>query len=170
MRLAVVEVGDQPLLIWVRDNGGAAEYDTFDEMLASLHFRPTTQTSAPPASTAPSGSEATATATATAAAAATGSQVPTEAAGGRIAFSRALTDGGIETYTVNADGSGEQLVEIPELNEDWGRAVWSHDGQQLLLSNILRFDQDGQLLPFRPATARPDGSEFNLLELPDFPS
>ena len=70
---------------------------------------------------------------------------------------------------MNPDGSGEQLVEIPEINEDWGRAVWSHDGQQLLLSNILRFDQDGELLPFRPATAQPDGSEFNLLELPDFP-
>ena len=71
-------------------------------------------------------------------------------------------------YTVNPDGGGEQLVDIPEINEDWGRAVWSHDGQQLLLSNILRFDQQGELLPFRPATARPDGSEFNLLELPDF--
>ena len=47
--------------------------------------------------------------------------------------------------------------------------MWSHDGQHLLLSNILRFDQDGELLPFRPATAQPDGSEFNLLELPDFP-
>ena len=70
---------------------------------------------------------------------------------------------------MNPDGSGEQLVELPEVNEDWGRAVWSHDGQQLLLSNILRFDQDGELLPFRPATAQPDGSEFNLLELPDFP-
>ena len=70
---------------------------------------------------------------------------------------------------MNPDGSGEQLVDIPELNEDWGRAVWSHDGQQLLLSNILRFDQDGELLPFRPATAQPDGSEFNLLELPEFP-
>ena len=160
LRLAVVEVGDQPLLIWVRDIGGAAEYDTFDEMLASVHFRPTTETSAQPASTASSDSEAAAT---------TGSQVSTEAAGGRIAFSRPLPDGGVETYTVNPDGSGEQLVEIPELNEDWGRAVWSHDGQQLLLSNIVRFDQQGELLPFRPATARPDGSEFNLLELPEFP-
>jgi hypothetical protein len=160
LRLAVVDVGDQPLLIWVRDIGGAAEYDTFDEMLDSLHFRQTTETSAPPVSTAPSDS---------AAEPATGSQVPTETTGGRIAFSRPLPDGGIETHTVNPDGSGEQFVDIPELNEDWGRPVWSHDGQQLLLSNMLRFDQDGELLPFRPATAQPDGSEFNLLELPDFP-
>ena len=59
LRLAVVEIGDQPLLIWVRDIGGVdAEYDTFDEMLASLHFRPTTQTPTQSASTAPSDSEA----------------------------------------------------------------------------------------------------------------
>ena len=39
LRLAVVEVGDQPLLIWVRDIVGVdAEYDTFDAMLSSLHF------------------------------------------------------------------------------------------------------------------------------------
>ena len=39
LRLAVVEVGDQPLLIWVRDIRGVdAEYDTFDAMLSSLHF------------------------------------------------------------------------------------------------------------------------------------
>ena len=39
LRLAVVEVGDQPLLIWVRDIRGVdAEYDTFDTMLSSLRF------------------------------------------------------------------------------------------------------------------------------------
>ena len=39
LRLAVVEVGDHPLLIWVRDiNGVDAEYDTFDAMLSSLQF------------------------------------------------------------------------------------------------------------------------------------
>jgi hypothetical protein len=36
----VIEVGDRPLLIWVRHIGGVdAEYDTFDAMLTSLHFR-----------------------------------------------------------------------------------------------------------------------------------
>ena len=39
LRLAVVEVGDQPVLIWVRDIRGVdAEYDTFDAMLSSLQF------------------------------------------------------------------------------------------------------------------------------------
>lgn len=72
-------------------------------------------------------------------------------------------------FVAGEDGGGEQLVDISELNEDWGRALWSHDGPQLLMSNIIRFDQQGELLPFRPATARPDGSEFNLLDLPEFP-
>ena len=39
MNITVVRVGDQPLLIWVRDIRGVdAEYDTFDAMLSSLHF------------------------------------------------------------------------------------------------------------------------------------
>ncbi len=78
-------------------------------------------------------------------------------------------DGGVEAYTVNPDGTSEQLVDVPELIEDFGRPVWSHDGQQLLLSHFVRFDQAGELLPFRPATAQPDGSEFNLLESPELP-
>jgi len=95
-------------------------------------------------------------------------QADTATVGGRIAFSRVLPDGGSKPYTVNPDGGEEQAVETPYVNEDFGRAVWSHDGQQLLLSNLLRFDH-GELLPFRPATVRPDGSLFNLLELPQFP-
>jgi len=40
LRLAVIEVGDQVLLIWVCDiRGVEAEYDTFDAMLASSHLR-----------------------------------------------------------------------------------------------------------------------------------
>lgn len=50
LRLAVIEVGDQPLLIWVRDIRGVnAEYDTFDAMLASLRFRESTDDSDQPA-------------------------------------------------------------------------------------------------------------------------
>ena len=112
VRLAVVEVGDQPLLIWVRDIGGVeSEYDTFDEMLASLHFRQTTETSAQPASTASRDSEAATT---------TGSQAPTETTGGRIAFSRALHNGGVETYTVNPDGSASSSSTSPSSTRTGG--------------------------------------------------
>lgn len=42
LRMAVIDTGDQTLLVWVRDILGAAErdieYDTFDAMLASLRF------------------------------------------------------------------------------------------------------------------------------------
>jgi Tol biopolymer transport system component len=160
LRLAVVEVGNQPLLIWVRDfRGDEGEYDTFGEMLASVRFLETSNTSAQPATTTSRDVGVTV---------ASAPQTSTDLVGGRIAFSRLLPDGGTQPYTVNPDGSDEQLVDVSALNEDWGRAVWSHDGQQLLLSNVL-FDQDGEFLGFRPATARPDGSEFNLLELSEFP-
>ena len=39
LRIAVIDVGDETLLVWVRDIRGApAEYATFDAMLASLRF------------------------------------------------------------------------------------------------------------------------------------
>jgi hypothetical protein len=42
LRLAVIETDAGPLLVWVRDIRGAddrdLEYESFDEMLASLHF------------------------------------------------------------------------------------------------------------------------------------
>ena len=39
LRIAVIDVGDETLLVWVRDIRGApAEYATFDAMLASIRF------------------------------------------------------------------------------------------------------------------------------------
>jgi hypothetical protein len=59
LRIAVLDTANGPLLVWVRDTRGATgepEYDTFDAMLSSLHFRPDTT----PVSEAsePSGEEA----------------------------------------------------------------------------------------------------------------
>jgi len=88
--------------------------------------------------------------------------------GGRIVFSRQLLGGGAATYTVRPIGGHQSLVPSAVPNEDFGRAVWSHDGARLLLSNILRFDDQGELLPFRPAVMRPNGRGFRLLELPAF--
>jgi Tol biopolymer transport system component len=90
-------------------------------------------------------------------------------ANGRIAYSQALPDGGALVFTAAADGSDTQQVPLPYLNEDWGRAVWSPDGSTLLLSNVLRFDSNGDLLPFRPGIVRPDGSDFRLLDMPGNP-
>jgi Tol biopolymer transport system component len=88
---------------------------------------------------------------------------------GRIAYSQALPDGGTLVYTAAADGSDPRQIPLPYLNEDWGRAVWSPDGSQLLISNILRFTDDGDLLPFRPGIVHPDGSNFHLLDVPGDP-
>ena len=88
---------------------------------------------------------------------------------GRIAYSLALPAGGTLVYTAAPDGSDPRQVPLPYLNEDWGRAVWSPNGSHLLLSNILRFDANGDLLPFRPGIVGPDGSDFRLLEVPGNP-
>ncbi len=45
------------------------------------------------------------------------------------------------------------------------RRTWSHDGTQLLHSNVLVFDDAGELVAFRPAISAPDGSDYRLLRL-----
>jgi Tol biopolymer transport system component len=87
----------------------------------------------------------------------------------RIAYARQLPDGGAQIFTANTDGTGEQLVPLPELPEDFATPVWSPDGSRLLISNILRPDSNGGLLPFRPATVKPDGSDYHLVPTPDAP-
>lgn len=88
---------------------------------------------------------------------------------GRIVFSRQLDSGGANLFVARADGSGVRKVPMPELVEDFGSGRWSPDGSKLLISNLLRFDAAGELLPFRPATVRPDGSGFRMLEPPGAP-
>ena len=82
---------------------------------------------------------------------------------GGIVFSRPVDGGGSQQFTVNADGSDERLVEVPDQNEDFGRATWSPDGDQLLFSNVFRFDEGGEITRFRPAVARADGTDFRVL-------
>jgi len=89
--------------------------------------------------------------------------------GGRLVFSRPVPGGGSQQFTVNPDGTDERLVEVPDLNEDFGRGTWSPDGEQLLFSNVFRFDQGGEITGFRPAVALADGNDFRVLELPDQP-
>ena len=87
----------------------------------------------------------------------------------RIAFARLLEGGGAEIFTANPDGSDEQLVPLENPAEDFGIPIWSPDHEWLLITNNLRFDGNGELLPFRPAIVRPDGSDYRLLEVPDGP-
>jgi Tol biopolymer transport system component len=87
----------------------------------------------------------------------------------QIAFSRQRDTGGADVFVVNPDGSGEQQVPLVDPAEDFGIPIWSPDRSKLLISNVLRFDESGNLLPFRAATVNLDGSEFNLLDPPGFP-
>jgi len=101
-------------------------------------------------------------AAAPAAASASGSGQP-------IAFARHLPDGGAAILTIAPDGSHLRQVSLPYLAEDFAYPRWSPDRRRLLISHMLRFDSAGELLPFRPAIVRPDGSGFRLLEQPDAP-
>lgn len=83
---------------------------------------------------------------------------------GQIAFSRQTGSGGADIFVGNSDGSNIRQVPIPYLAEDFASPSWSPDGRSLLISNLLRFDDAGDLLPFRPATVKPDGSDFKLLD------
>ena len=61
-------------------------------------------------------------------------------------------------------GWGVHQVPLVDPAEDFGIPVWSPDRSKLLISNLNRFDASGDSLPFRPATVRPDGSTFTVLE------
>lgn len=84
----------------------------------------------------------------------------------QIAFARQIGTGGANVFIANPDGSDEQQVSLVSPAEDFGIPIWSPDRSQLLISHVLRFDESGNLLPFRPATVNLDGSDFNLLDPP----
>ncbi|WP_426516851.1 TolB family protein [Diaminobutyricibacter sp. McL0618] len=87
----------------------------------------------------------------------------------RIAYTTSIPGGGAHVVVANPDGTGTVQLQLPQVLEDFGRPVWSHDASKLLLSNILRADSTGNLLPFRPATVSPDGRHFRLFALPAQP-
>jgi Tol biopolymer transport system component len=84
----------------------------------------------------------------------------------QIAFARQIGTGGANVFIANPDGSDEQQVPLVYPAEDFGIPIWSPDRSQLLISHVLRFDESGNLLPFRPATVNLDGADFNLLDPP----
>jgi Tol biopolymer transport system component len=96
-------------------------------------------------------------------------QATTAGSNGQIAFARQLPGGGADIFIANPDGQHAQQVPLVYPAEDFGIPRWSPDGSQLLISNVLRFDSSGNLLPFRPATVSLNGANFNLLEPPNAP-
>jgi Tol biopolymer transport system component len=81
----------------------------------------------------------------------------------RIAYSKILPGGGADIFVANPNGSDEQQVPTADLVEDFGVPVWAPDASRLLITNMLRFDGAGDLLPFRPSIVNPDGSNYHLL-------
>ncbi|MBA2719309.1 MAG: PD40 domain-containing protein [Chloroflexi bacterium] len=86
-----------------------------------------------------------------------------------IAFTRRMETGGADVFVTRPDGTGTVHVPLSYPVEDFGLPVWSPDGTRLLVSHVLRFDGNGELLPFRPIIVRPDGSGETLLEIVDGP-
>lgn len=87
---------------------------------------------------------------------------------GLIAFGR-LHDGLADIMVMSTDGSDPHIVPLGDPAEAFGIPVWSRDGSRLLISHVVRFDGGGNLLPFRPATVRPNGSDYRLLTIPSGP-
>jgi len=87
----------------------------------------------------------------------------------QITFARQMPTGGADVFIANPDGSDGHQVPLVYPAEDFGLPIWSPDRSRLLISHVLRFDASGNLLPFRPATVNPDGSDFKLLQPPNVP-
>ena len=93
--------------------------------------------------------------------AATGGGAGTE----RIVTSALLQNGGARVTTISPEGTGVERVDVPADLEDFNKSTWSHDGTRLLHSNVFVFDDDGEILAFRPAISAPDGSGYRLLRM-----
>ncbi len=94
----------------------------------------------------------------------------TAAPSGKLAIAREQP--GHDTAVVrltDAEGGNAQRLETYGSLESRGSAIWSPDGGSILLTNIIRFDGDGTLLPFRPAIVSEDGSGYRRLQVPDGP-
>ena len=105
----------------------------------------------------------------TGAIAVTPAEATTSGTNGEISFARQVPTGGADIFVANPDGTHVQQVPLIYPAEDFGLPRWSPDGNRLLISNTLRLDAQGELLPFRPATVIPSGGNFDLLQPPDAP-
>jgi len=84
--------------------------------------------------------------------------------GGRIVFSRqdpAIGTGMADVFVARPDGTGARQVPLEIPLDGFGGGFWSPDGRRLLITNPYRLPE-----PFRPATVKPDGSAFTVLNVP----
>ena len=83
----------------------------------------------------------------------------------RIVTSALLAGGGAHVSTMSPAGTDVAPVDVPADLEDFNKSTWSHDGTRLLHSNAFVFDDDGEIVAFRPAISAPDGSGYHLLRM-----
>jgi sugar lactone lactonase YvrE len=83
----------------------------------------------------------------------------------RIVTSALLQGGGAAVTTMSPAGTDVARVDVPGDLEDFNKSTWSHDGTRLLHSNAFVFDDDGEIVAFRPAISAPDGSGYRLLRM-----
>ncbi len=88
----------------------------------------------------------------------------------RIVTSALLAGGGARVSTMSPAGTDVARVDVPGDLEDFNKSTWSHDGTRLLHSNAFVFDDDGEIVAFRPAISAPDGSGYRLLRMRNRPS
>ena len=87
----------------------------------------------------------------------------------RIVTSALLQGGGAAVTTMSPAGTDVARVDVPADLEDFNKSTWSHDGTRLLHSNVFVFDDDGEIVAFRPAISAPDGSGYRLLRMRNRP-
>jgi Tol biopolymer transport system component len=96
-------------------------------------------------------------------------QADVPGADSQIVFARQMDSGGANMYITDPDGTHDQQVPLTYPAEDFGIPMWSPDRRHLLISHVVRFDDSGDFLPWRPATVDPDGANFTLLDPPGAP-
>jgi Tol biopolymer transport system component len=83
---------------------------------------------------------------------------------GRLAYAKIEFGAGAHLFLANADGTDEAPIPLGDVAEDFAVPVWSPDRSRLLISNMIVFDDQGEILRFRPATVNPDGSDYHLVD------
>lgn len=89
--------------------------------------------------------------------------------GERIVTSALLNGGGARVTTMSPGGTDVARVDVPADLEDFNKSTWSHDGTHLLHANVFVYDDDGEVVAFRPAISAPDGSGYRLLRMRNRP-
>lgn len=81
---------------------------------------------------------------------------------GRIVFSTQPLEGGFaDVFVARPDGTHAQQVPLEIPLDGFGGGFWAPNGRRLLITNLYQLPE-----PFRPATVKPDGSAFTVLNVP----